>query len=276
MILRERDERRVPLHRAPSEPRRRSRPRSVNVRLSASKWRATASAYGRETRRAVRPEALGRDRAQVSSRYGSSTCWRPTCRAELKNARPTPTDTSSRPARSRRAVSRRPSKTRASLCGAGSEAASRRISSRTARLDLEGGMSTRRALVPETPPGPRAARRPSPVSIPREARPHGRARPRTRRGTPAIRVRRRPRRRAPMMWREAERCYRAELDRVACTLLTASLLGSGSCRPRLATCRLADELDRDAEEVPRRRLVELETAGRAAAARARRSREARR
>ena len=97
----------------------------------------------------------------------------------------------------------------------------------------------------------------SPASIPREARRHGRARPRMRRvRTRSVRDAGRggehPQR------REAERRDRPELDYVACPLPSRRACpGRARARPRPGHGpRPADELDRDAEEVPRRRLVE--------------------
>jgi hypothetical protein len=54
----------------------------------------------------VRAEALLRDRPEVLA-IRVEECWRPTCRAELKNASPIPTETSSTLVRSRRATSSR-------------------------------------------------------------------------------------------------------------------------------------------------------------------------
>ena len=77
--------------------------RLARVEVADDRLRRTAS----PTRHAYAAKPSSRT-GRRSSVYGSRTCWRPTFRAELKNASPIPTDTSSRLRCSRSASATRP------------------------------------------------------------------------------------------------------------------------------------------------------------------------
>ena len=239
-----------------------SSPRSVSVaRADRSGARPPARTGGRRgSAYAAKPSSRTGFRSSV---YGSSTCCRPTSRAELKNANPMPTETSSR-LRSSRSASCDERGVHAGELRRAWQALSRPRAGRRASclsaFDLERrdvdqarGRSARSLECGEQLVDGRE------LGVAGDARRRPSARRRVRRGRRAFRASRRPQRRAARAARSRRRRSSRARRRCRAPLRTASL-------PRrlleLARDRLrrpldaADELDGDPKQVLRGRLVE--------------------